>query len=82
MALNKRFLDPTASGSKGTGCVGVYESSTDNKATIKGAGYFNLAAAELARTKILWIIATDATFPAKVAISSGVVTISLPDVYT
>jgi hypothetical protein len=81
MALNKRFLDPTGSGSKGTKTVGIYE-TTDNKATVKGAGYFNAAASELARVAILWIVASDATFPAKVAVSAGVVTISLVDVYT
>lgn len=81
MALNKRFLDPTNSGSKGAGAEGFY-STTDNKATVKGAGYFNAAANELAATKVLWIVASDATFPAKVAIAAGVVTISLPDVYT
>lgn len=81
MALSKTTLDPTGSGSRGAGAVGIY-STADTKATVKGAGYFNAAASELAQTKILWIIASDATFPAKVAIASGVVTISLPDVYT
>jgi len=81
MALNKRYLDPNNSGSKGTGTLGVYESATDAKATIKGAGYFNLAANELARTKVLLIIASDATFEAKVAVASGVVTLSALDAF-
>ncbi len=81
MALDKRTLDPTGSGSKGTKLVGIYETA-DNKATVKGAGYFNGAANELARVAVLLIVASDATFFAKVAVASGVVTISLPDVYT
>lgn len=81
MALDKKKLDPTNSGSKGAKTVAAYE-TTDTKATVKGAGYFNAAANELARVGIIWIFASDATFPAKVAIASGVVTISLPDVYT
>ena len=81
MALDTRFLDPTGSGSKGSKCVGYYQ-TTDNKATVKGAGYFNAAANELARVGVMWIFASDATFQVKVSISAGVVTISLPDVYT
>lgn len=81
MALDKSRLDPTGSGSKGTKVMGYYETS-DTKATVKGAGYFNAAANELGRVAILWIIASDATFPAKVSVASGVVTLSLPDVYT
>lgn len=81
MPLDKNRLDPTGSGSKGTKVVGYYETA-DTKATVKGAGYFNGAASELSRVSILWIVASDATFPAKVAVASGVVTISLPDVYT
>lgn len=81
MALDKTKLDPTSSGSKGTKVIAYYETA-DTKATVKGAGYFNLAANELARVGVIWIFASDATFPAKVAIAAGVVTISLPDVYT
>lgn len=80
MALDKRFLDPTGSGSKGTKVIGIYE-TTDNKATVKGVGYFNLAANELARVSLLWIVASDASFFAKVAVAAGVVTISAPDTY-
>lgn len=81
MALDKNRLDPTGSGSKGTKVIGLYETS-DTKAAVKAVGYFNGAANELARVAILTIIASDATFFAKVSIASGVVTISLPDVYT
>lgn len=81
MALDKNRLDLTASGSKGTKTIALYETS-DTKATVKGAGYFNLAANELGRVGVMWIFASDATFPAKVSVAAGVVTIALPDVYT
>lgn len=81
MALDKNKLDPTASGSKGTKCLATYETA-DTKATVKGAGYFNGAANELQRVGLMWIFASDATFPAKVSVAAGVVTIALPDVYT
>ena len=80
MALDKSRLDPTGSGSKGTKVQGTYE-TTDNKAAVKGAGYFNLAAKELARTGVLLIFASDATFYGKVSISAGVVTIAAPETY-
>lgn len=81
MAFDKNRLDPTGSGSKGTKVLGVYE-TTDNKATVKGVGYFNTAAKDLARVGMLLIFASDASFFAKVTINAGVVTIALPDVYT
>jgi hypothetical protein len=80
MALDKSRLDPTGSGSKGTKVQGTYE-TTDAKATVKGAGYFNLAAKELARTGKLLIFASDATFEAKVTIAAGVVTIAAMDAF-
>lgn len=81
MALDKTKLDPTASGSKGTKTIAIYETA-DTKATVKGAGYFNLAANELGRVGMMWIVASDATFPVKVSVAAGVVTIALPDIYT
>ena len=81
MALNKRFLDPTGSGSKGTGARGIYSSTTDNKAAIKGAGYFNDVANELTNTKVILLIASDATFEAKVAVAAGVVTLTAVDAF-
>lgn len=81
MALDKSRLDPTGSGSKGTKVIGTYETA-DTKATVKAANYFNGAANELGRVAVLLIIASDATFYAKVSIAAGVVTISLPDIYT
>lgn len=81
MALDKKRLDPTGSGSKGTKNFAIYETATDNKAAVKVAGYFNLAANELARVALILIIASDATFLAKVSVSAGVVTIAAPDTY-
>jgi hypothetical protein len=80
MALTKTTLDPTGSGSKGTGVRAIYETA-DAKATVKGAGYFNAAANELGRVKTILCICSDATFEAKVSISSGVVTIAALDTY-
>jgi len=80
MAFEKNKLDPTGSGSKGTGARGIY-AGADAKATVKGAGYFNSAANELTNTKVLLIIASDATFEAKVAVASGVVTLTALDAF-
>ncbi|HKY42719.1 MAG TPA: hypothetical protein VJM50_06460 [Pyrinomonadaceae bacterium] len=81
MALDQAKLDPTGSGSKGTKTLAIYETA-DTKATVKGAGYFNAAANIMARVGMMWIVASDATFPVKVSVAAGVVTIALPDVYT
>lgn len=82
MAVDKRYLDPTGSGSKGTGGVGIYMHPTDNKAAIQGAGYFNPIAAEMRLLNSVRIIASDATFDAKVAVSSAnVVTLSALDAF-
>ena len=80
MALEKRTLDPTGSGSKGTKVMGIYETA-DAKATVKAANYFNGAANELARVALLMIVCSDATFLAKVSVASGVVTIAAPDAF-
>jgi len=79
MAFSKTHLDPTGSGSKGAGARAIYSTSTDNKATVKGAGYFNTAANELMNVKAMLIISTDATFEAKVTVASGVVTLAALD---
>lgn len=76
MAFDKRFFDPTASGSKGTKVIGLYQSTTDNAAAIKAANYFNAAADELQRVGALMVFATDATFIAKVTVAGGVVTLA------
>lgn len=81
MAFNKRFFDPTGSGSKGTKLVGLYQSETDNAAAIKGAGYFNTVANEMVRVGVIVVFATDATFLAKVSVSGGVVTLAALDTF-
>lgn len=80
MAFNKRFLDPTASGSKGTKTLATYQSDADNAAAVKAANYFNAAADELRRVGVLFVFASDATFVAKVTVSAaGVVTLAALD---
>lgn len=79
MAFNKRFFDPTGSGSKGTKLIGLYQSTEDNMAAIKAAGYFNTAADEMARVGILAVFASDGTFLAKVSVAAGVVTLAALD---
>ena len=82
MAFNKRFFDPTGSGSKGTKVNGIYQTDADNAAAVKGANYFNSVAEEMRRVGVLTVIATDATFMAKVSVStSGVVTLAALDVF-
>lgn len=81
MAFNKRFFDPTGSGSKGTKLIGLYQSDTDNAATIKGAGYFNTVANEMTRVGLLVVFANGSTFLAKVSIAGGVVTLAAPDAF-
>jgi hypothetical protein len=81
MALDKSNLDPTGSGSKGVKCIGHYQ-TTDNRATVLGANYFNGAAEELARTRILWVFCSDKDFPCKVTITAGVVALAATDTTT
>lgn len=81
MAFNKRFFDPTGSGSKGTKITAIYQSDTDNKAAIKGTGYFNSVANEMSRVAEILIVASDAVFRAKVSVSAGVVTLAAPDTF-
>lgn len=84
MAVDKRYLDPTGSGSKGAGVFGSYKHPTDTKATIQAANYFDNVASELSTIRVdaLLIVATDATFWAKVSVSNaGVVTISALDAF-
>lgn len=80
MAFDAKFLDPTGSGSKGTKVLGIYQ-TTDTKAQVKAAGYFNTAAVQLDRVGILTIFAADATFEAKVRIVAGVVTLAAVDTF-
>lgn len=79
MALDTQKLAPAAIG-KGVK-VWTY-STTDNKATVKGAGYFNGAATLLAAKDRLLINASDADFDAHVdSIAAGVVTIAAVDAF-
>lgn len=80
MAFDKTKLDPTGSGSKGAGVRAIY-ATADTKATVKGAGYFNTAANEMANVASVLIVASDATFEAKVSVASGVVTLAALDTY-
>ena len=80
MAFSKTKLDPTGSGSKGAGTRAIYQ-TTDTKATVKGVGYFNIAANELMNTKSMLIIASDATFEAKVTVTSATVTVAALDTF-
>lgn len=77
MSFNKRFFDPTSSGSKGTAVMGYYQ-TTDNKAAVKGVGYFNEVAKEMESCRVgaILIFASDATFMAKVSVAAGVVTLA------
>lgn len=80
MALNKTRLDPTASGSKGAGCYGTYV-TTDSKATVKADGYFDTVWRELSQTSAILIKASDATFEAKVTVTTGDVALTALDTY-
>ena len=80
MALDKNGLDLTGSGSKGTKVRAIYQ-TTDAKATVKGAGYFNGAANEMGRVGAILIVASDATFEAKVSVAAGVVTLAALDTF-
>lgn len=80
MALDKTKLDPTGSGSKGTKIAALYQTA-DAKATVKGAGYFNGAADEMANVGIITLFCSDATFQAKVSVAAGVVTLAAVDAF-
>lgn len=80
MAFLKTKLDPTGSGSKGAGARGIYRTN-DAKAVVNGTGYFNSVSSELANTVSLLIVASDATYEAKVTVADGVVTLSALDAF-
>jgi hypothetical protein len=81
MALDKKSLDPTGSGSKGIRTLAHYTTS-DNRATVIASGYFNDAWNELSRVGCILIFASDKTFFAKVAVSGKTVTLSAMDHHT
>jgi len=81
MAFAKKDLDLTGSGSKGAGARAIYRTTADNKATVKGAGYFNSVANEMTNVQAVLIVATDATFEAKVSVSGSTVTLAALDAF-
>lgn len=81
MPFNKQGLGLDGSPSRGVPTRAIYETA-DDKATVKGANYFNAASNELSRCGSMMIIASDATFDAKVSVSAGVVTIAAMDAFT
>ena len=80
MALDKSRVDPTGSGSKGAGVMGTYV-TTDAKATVQADGYFDSIWRELSQTSVLLIKASNATFLAKVTVTTGDVALAAVDVY-
>ena len=81
MAVNKRYLDVTGSGSKGAGARGIYKTPDDNKAAVKADGYFDSISQEMSLIDVILIIATDASFEAKVAVSGTDVTLTALDTF-
>lgn len=81
MALALQNLENHSSSGGGTKLF-TYRTTDDNKAAVKGAGYFNDAADLLAVGDRILIHCTDADFDCHVsAISSGVVTIAAIDAF-
>lgn len=81
MAFDLQKLE-NHSGSGGGVKVWSYHSGTDNKAAVKGAGYFNSADALLTVGDRILIHASDADFDCHVsAITDGVVTIAAIDAF-
>lgn len=79
MALNKRYLDPTASGSKGAGAIGIYSSTGETLEALLADGYFDDAYNELAQTKILILEGSDGLLITKVT-RSGTTDVALSPV--
>lgn len=80
MAFDNQKLTPHDAASKGSK-LWTYSSATDNKAAIKGTGYFNGAANKLQTGDTIMLTATDATFQAKISVSAGVVTLAALDAF-
>ena len=78
MAFDKTKLDPTGSGSKGAGAIGIYTTS-DAKAVVNANGYMDSVSNELTNTKALLIVASDATYLAKVTVTTGDVALAALD---
>jgi hypothetical protein len=82
MPFDKTKLDPTGSGSRGAGCLGVYDAGADVIATVKGAGYFNAAADSLRQTKILAVVSGNGASIGilKCSVAGNVVTVASVDI--
>jgi len=80
MAFDKSNLDTTGSASKGAGARAIY-STTDNKATVKADGYFDAASNEMADVKSILLVTSDATFEAKVTVTTGDVALAALDAF-
>lgn len=81
-ALNQRNFDPTGSGSKGAPKIATY-STSDETATVEGAGYFNALSSILTTGDLIYVYSSGvatATTPAtiyQVTVSGTTVTLSL-----
>lgn len=81
MAFNLQKLENHSSSGGGTKLF-TYNGGTDNKAAIKGAGYFNGGGTLLSVGDRILVHASDADFDCHVsAIASGVVTIAAIDTF-
>jgi len=81
MAFNLQGLE-NHSGSGGGMKLFSYNAGADNKAAVKGAGYFNTGYSLLAVGDRIMIHASDADFDAHVSVlSAGVVTIAAIDTF-
>lgn len=73
MAFDRNFFDPQPS-TKGIANTAVYE-TTDNLATVNGAGYFNLIADNLQPNAFIKVVASDGVREFFVTTAAGAVTI-------
>ena len=81
MAFNLQKLE-NHSGSGGGTKLFSYDAGTDNKAAVKGAGYFNDGSSLLTVGDRIMVHASDADFDCHVsAIAAGVVTIAAIDTF-
>ena len=76
MAFDPKLLDPTGSGSKGVAKLVTYGPSTDNKATVAGAGYFNSYHSVFRTGDVLFAQCSDGLRIFSVAVAAGVVTLT------
>jgi hypothetical protein len=82
MPFDKNNLDWSGAGSVGAGARAVYKTA-DNKAAVKAANYFNAAWQQFQSINAILIVASDATFEAKVSVNgtTGVVTLAALDAF-